>query len=136
MEDTSSGLRSQGPTVRSKIAAMRERWDGQIQSQSPADLRCTGGRESPTLVQLKRPSNGSTKEAKGSIYTRQRTLEKLHHDAKSRLEGVSGVGGGVSLWPAMDDMRLSRRDAVQLSCLSLVLMFATGMIFIMYHGVQ
>ena len=129
MEDAPSSLRSKG-TVCSKIAAMRERWDEQVQNRSLAAADLHHARESSTLSQLQ----GSTQEAKGSVYARQRTLENLHHDAKSRLEGMSGVGGGVSLWPAMDDMRLSRSDAVQLSCLSLSLMAATGILFVMYHG--
>ena len=135
-EDAPNNLRSQG-AVCSKIAAMRELWDEQVQNRSmtAADLQYNA-KESPTLAQLKVASGGSTQEAKGSVYARQRTLERLHHDAKSRLAGVSGVGGGVSLWPAMDDMRLSRSDAVQLSCVSLVLMAAAGMLFMMYHGTR
>ena len=134
-EDAPNRLRSQG-AVCSKIAAMRELWDEQVQNRSmTADLQYNA-KESPTLAQLKVASGSSTQEARGSVYARQRTLERLHHDAKSRLAGVSGVGGGVSLWPAMDDMRLSRSDTVQLSCVSLVLMAATGILFMMYHGTR
>lgn len=116
-----------------KIAALRERLDEQVQRRARhSDLH----RESPTLTHLKNTSKTSEeeKQERCSVYARQRALEKMHHAAKSRLEGVSGLGGGVSLWPAMDDMRLSRSDAVQLSCTSLVLMVATGIIFLIYHG--
>ena len=133
MEEAPSSLRSQG-AVCSKVAAMREGWDERVQNGTLAAADLQHAKESPTLTQLRMPSGGSTQEAKGSVYARQRTLEKLHHDAKSRLESMSGVCGGVSLWPAMDDMRLSRSDAVQLSCLSLSLMAATGILFAMYHG--
>lgn len=115
-----------------KIAAMRDHWDEQVQRRAHPDFH----KESPTLTLLKSTSRTSQEEkkARGSVYTKQRALDKMHHAAKSRLEGVSGLGGGVSLWPAMDDMRLSRSDAVQLSCTSLVLMVATGIIFATYHG--
>lgn len=139
-EDTSSSLLSlsQQGIVGGKIAAMRERWDEQIQNRTRAhsDLQ-SATKESPTLAQLKNMSGGSSQEenpTRGTVYARQRALEKLHHEAKSRLEGVGGVGGGVSLWPAMDDMRLSRGDAVQLACLSLILTVATGILFLIFHG--
>lgn len=121
--------------VGDKIAAspMKEQWDG----QGTADLLQRASRESPTLAQLRKRTEDSCEEGRppsGVVYATQRVLERKHHEAKSRLEGVSGVGGGVSMWPAMDDMRLSRSDALQLACLSLVLVGTTGLVFWMYHG--
>lgn len=116
--------------VGGKLVAMKERCD-------TTDLVSSASRESPTLAQLKRRTEDWSEEerpASGVVYATQRVLERKHHEAKSRLEGISGVGGGVSMWPAMDDMRLSRSDALQLACLSLVLVGATGVVFWMYHG--
>lgn len=121
--------------VGDKLVAMKERWDGQ--PLNTTDLVSSASRESPTLAQLKRRTEDWSEEgrpASGVVYATQRVLERKHHEAKSRLEGISGVGGGVSMWPAMDDMRLSRSDALQLACLSLVLVGATGVVFWMYHG--
>lgn len=117
-----------------KIAAMRERWDEQVQSSFRTD---STAKESPTLIHLKKTNEASVQrehQAKGSVYSKQRALERLHHEAKSRVEGVNGVAGGVSLWPAMDDMRLSKSDSMQLLCLCLVLMAATGTVFMTYHS--
>ena len=136
VDATPRTLRSGREQIGGKIAAMKERWDGQVPSSAVLPRSSTN--ESPTLAQLKKTGGGGSlqedKQTRGSVYTRQRALEKMHHEAKSRLDGVSGVGGGVSLWPAMDDMRLSRSDALQLTCLSLALMAATWVVFWMYHG--
>ena len=120
--------------VSEKIAAMRDHWTGKKTIDAEAEFA-----KSPTLAQLQRESEASAKkerQGKSSVMlARQHELERLHHEAKSRLVGnVSGVGGGVSLWPAMDDMRLSRGDAVQLALLCLFLIVSTVVIFIMLHG--
>ena len=116
---------------------MKERWDGQSTADLLPPRASRESRESPTLAQLKRRTEDLSEEerpASGVVYAMQRALEKKHHEAKSRLEGVSGVGGGVSMWPTMEDMRLSRSDALQLAYLSLVLVGTTGLVFWMCHG--
>ena len=121
----------QKTAVSEKIAAMRDRWVGK-KARTGTELA-----KSPTLVQLQRESEASAKKerpGKSSVLARQRELERLHHEAKSRLEGVGGVGGGVSLWPAMDDMRLSMRDAVTLAFLCLFLTLSTAVMFLLLHG--
>lgn len=60
-------------------------------------------------------------------------LETLHHQAKSNLKN-GGVGGGVSLWPAMDDMRLSKEDVWRLATVCVGLVAGTIAIFNFYHG--
>lgn len=115
--------------VSGKIAAIRDKWDEQVQIRSQTI---------PTLIQLQKKNEVSVKKeqsVRGStVFERQRILERLHHEAKSRVDGVGGVSGGVSLWPSMDDMRLSRNDAIHLICLCLFLMIVTCAVFIMYHG--
>ncbi len=68
------------------------------------------------------------------VQATQKLLAQKHYEAKSNLEGVSGVGGGVSIWPAMDDMRLSRQDAFLLAKVCLGLVIATIAIFWWFHG--
>ena len=120
---------SQKGAVSEKIAAMRDKLSEKSRREKEAELA-----RSPTLVQLQRESAKKERPARGSVMARQRELERLHHEAKSRLEGVGGIGGGVSLWPAMDDMRLSRSDAVQLAFLCLSLILSTTAVFFMCHG--
>lgn len=64
----------------------------------------------------------------------RKELDKLHHESKSKVKEGVCVGGGVALWPAMDDMRLSREDAWKLAVLNVVLIASTFAIFHMYHG--
>ncbi len=63
-------------------------------------------------------------------------LDRRHHQAKSNhlKDGVAGAGGGVSLWPAMDDMRLSREEMWKLAGLCVALVIGTWAIFHFYHG--
>ncbi len=70
----------------------------------------------------------------GYIYAAQRELMKKHHEAKSRVGAVSGVGGGVSMWPAMDDMRLTRKEANWLVIGCGVLILGTMSVFLACHG--
>ena len=70
----------------------------------------------------------------GSVQSTQKDLIRKHQEAKSRVNYVSGVGGGVSLWPAMDDMRLSCNEVIVLLVSSLSLMLITGAIFLFLHG--
>ena len=64
----------------------------------------------------------------------QKELDKLHHEAKSRVKEGVCVGGGVALWPAMQDMRLSRDEVWKLAVLSVGLMLSTFAVFHVYHG--
>ena len=68
------------------------------------------------------------------MYAAQRELVKRHYEAKSKIDGISGIGGGISLWPAMDDMRLSGSDTVRLAVLCVVLAVATLTVFYSFHG--
>ena len=117
--------------------ALRERWDEQCR-RTAERTRVSTARHSPTLAMLNRATGESASKGErfpgGNVLATQRALQAKHHEAKSRLDGVRGIGGGVSLWPAMDDMRLSQSDAVQLACLSLILASLTGGVFWAYHG--
>lgn len=62
----------------------------------------------------------------------RKELDRLHHQAKSNAK--EGAGGGVSLWPAMDDMRLSHQDVLQLTFMCVTLIMCTFIAFHFYHG--
>ena len=90
-------------------------------------------RGSPTLAHLQ--SRSEDGRPGGFVQAAQRELEKKHHRAKSRVHaGVSGIGGGVSLWPAMDDMRLSGSEVNWLVIVCGVLIVGTMSVFLVCHG--
>ena len=63
-------------------------------------------------------------------------LGRRHQQAKSKVkDGLAGAaGGGISLWPAMDDMRLSKEEIWQLAVLCALLVVSTCATFHFYHG--
>ena len=75
------------------------------------------------------------KEGGKKVQELREELDRRHQQAKSNVKGgAGGAGGGVSLWPAMDDMRLSREEVWRLVGLCVVLVACTWAIFHMYHG--
>lgn len=129
------------------VTTMRELWE-KHHCDDKAKKRTSSvgyrGGDSPMLAQLKASSHGGEEEGEtgaaskpkegGSVYAAQKMLVKKHYEAKSRLAGISGIGGGVSLWPAMDDMRLSQSDSFQLSLVCVMLVMATVTVFYSMHG--
>ncbi|XP_038661519.1 uncharacterized protein LOC119970645 isoform X1 [Scyliorhinus canicula] len=67
------------------------------------------------------------------LQQKQRLLQEKHLKAKSLVDKIP-VGGGVSLWPEMDDMRLTKREVLVLIISSLVLIFAVVTLFEYLHG--
>ena len=65
--------------------------------------------------------------------SQQQILADKHHSAKSRVQGL-GVGGGVSIWPQMDNMRLTRPEVLCLIASSVVFMVITIHLFYQLHG--
>ncbi len=81
------------------------------------------------------PSVACSPRGSGSVvHTAQRVLVRKHYEAKSKVEGLSGLGGGVSIWPSMDDMRLSKEDAFRLVKVCLSLVIVTIATFYWFHG--
>ncbi|XP_066296613.1 uncharacterized protein [Branchiostoma lanceolatum] len=68
-----------------------------------------------------------------ALKTKQRLLEKKHHAAKSNAASLC-VGGGVSLWPQMDNMRLTRRETVALTTWCVGLVLVVQALFSYLHG--
>ncbi|XP_038078146.1 uncharacterized protein LOC119745686 [Patiria miniata] len=79
------------------------------------------------------PSLRQLRMTPGRALQKQKILERKHHEAKSRAHNL-GVGGGVSLWPQMDNMRLSQREVAALSAVSLLLIVGVAMLFQHLHG--
>ena len=67
----------------------------------------------------------------GKVYAMRQKLIQKHYDTKCR---VGGIGGGVSIWPAMDDMRLSRHDAAKVFLSCSLLVISTALLFVFLHG--
>ncbi len=58
---------------------------------------------------------------------------KKHMDAKSRTDSLS-VGGGVSLWPEMERMRLTQEEGAGLVLVAFSLIVITFCAFYGIHG--
>ena len=89
---------------------------------------------SPTLSKLR---GGAEREAVGvesKIAAKQRELTRKHQEAKSNIENCPGLGGGVTLWPTMNDMRLSKRETIHLVFLSTFLTIGCIAVFYSLHG--
>ena len=69
----------------------------------------------------------------GKMRERQSILLKKHHNAKSKASSLN-VGGGVALWPEMDNMRLMRDETVMLIGVALLLITVTIGFFQIIHG--
>ena len=116
------------PEARSGMASvLKDRWEERQYREQRV-------KNSPTLAQLQSRSERQSERKAGFVYAAQKELQKKHHDAKSKVHGVSGIGGGVSLWPAMDDMRLSRGEVNLLMVVCGVLIVATMSVFLACHG--
>ena len=116
---------------RSRIMAMKDRWE---HSQLESDSR---GRESESrLKENLSEGRGSAAVTRGpgTVYAAQRELVRKHYEAKSKIDRISGIGGGVSIWPAMDDMRLSQADAIKMAFICAALVVATMVTFYCFHG--
>ena len=64
---------------------------------------------------------------------KQQELIHKHEQIRQNSDKLS-VGGGVTLWPNMNQMRLSRREVVLLMLTCFALMAGTGWLFMFLHG--
>ncbi|XP_067838741.1 uncharacterized protein [Heptranchias perlo] len=67
------------------------------------------------------------------LQQKQKLLREKHLKAKSSVDKIP-VGGGVSLWPEMDNMRLTKGEVIVLTVSSLLLSFAVIILFDYLHG--
>eukprot|EP00062_Callorhinchus_milii_P007721 gi/632949658/ref/XP_007890287.1/ PREDICTED: uncharacterized protein LOC103177777 [Callorhinchus milii] len=67
------------------------------------------------------------------LQQKREILQEKHLKAKSSVDKIP-VGGGVSLWPEMDNMRLSKGEVVTVTLLSLLLCFSVFLLFKYLHG--
>ncbi|XP_065831740.1 uncharacterized protein [Oscarella lobularis] len=116
---TDTGRRRRGSFRTLRPGSAVQEWiDDDIEKECEAD----GKPVSPTLAQLKNQQH--------HVATRRRELMAKHLESKSKPL----VGGGVTMWPAMDDMRLSRNDVIFLGALCLALILCMCATVIAIHG--
>ncbi|CAG2230999.1 unnamed protein product [Mytilus edulis] len=114
------------PTVmstpsRSGLYHLRERLERQIEnSQGKLEKQI-----SPTLEKLKMTP--------GRVLKDRELLASKHSSVRQKADKLN-VGGGVCLWPGMDDMRLSRREIVEILFVSVFLLAAVVIAFNKLHG--
>ena len=114
---------------------MKEHWEQQRAGEERGgSSRESRVKNSPTLAQLQSRSERQSERKTGFVYSAQKELQRKHHDAKSKVHGVSGLGGGVSLWPAMDDMRLTSGEVNWLLFVCGLLVVGTMSTFLACHG--
>ena len=123
----------------SMVASIKDRWEQcQLTDSFTTTMATSSARESPTLVQLKTNSSGCPEEGKpfkgSTVYAAQQELVRKHHEAKSKIGCISGLGGGISIWPAMDDMRLTWDDTARLVAVCVTLVVVTIATFHWFHG--
>ena len=68
-----------------------------------------------------------------SLKSKQRVLQMKHRETKDKVSEL-GVGGGVCIWPDMDNMRLTQSETLWLVVTNLLLMPLTIWAFYCLHG--
>lgn len=76
--------------------------------------------------------DSTTPAGGGRVHLLREELDRLHQKAKSNVGDLAG--GGVSLWPEMDNMRLSRGELWRLVTLCCALFLGTLIFFLYFHG--
>ena len=64
---------------------------------------------------------------------KQEILTNLHEKAKNKADQLN-VGGGISIWPEMENMRLSKSETIYLSISCIFLIITTSFLFLKLHG--
>ncbi|KAJ8262829.1 hypothetical protein COCON_G00152860 [Conger conger] len=95
-------------------------------SSTEACRRLSEKAVSPNLANLRMTPGPSLQE-------RQKQLQEKHQQAKESLDRLA-VGGGVSLWPEMDRMRLTVQEGAVLGLGCLTVSFSVFLIFKCLHG--
>jgi hypothetical protein len=69
----------------------------------------------------------------GRVDKDKHTLIGKHHDTRHNMDRLS-VGGGVSLWPEMEDMRLSPVEILKLGAVCFLMFVLIITLFNKLHG--
>lgn len=117
MSSGSSPHRNGLTPVRQRLEQQRKKLL-ETESQGPQEI-------SPTLQKLR--------DTPGRVNKDRHTLISKHLDTKHNMDRLS-VGGGVSLWPDMEDMRLSLIEILKLGAICFLLFFVVIMVFSKLHG--
>ncbi|XP_062905410.1 uncharacterized protein LOC134347149 [Mobula hypostoma] len=67
------------------------------------------------------------------LQQKQKLLQEKHLKAKSSVDKIP-IGGGISLWPEMDNMRLTKGEVIGLAITSFLLSTAVFIMFEYLHG--
>ncbi|CAH1795945.1 unnamed protein product [Owenia fusiformis] len=85
-------------------------------------------RTSPGLARLRMTPGGKMK-----LRETQQILTEKHQEAKNQADKLN-IGGGVSLWPGMENMRLTKRETAQLIVACVFMLTAVLALFQFLHG--
>ena len=143
--DWSDSVSCKEPTARSYVHCLTEplRTSALAEASRVGDIHSSKAApqlHSPTLMRLRSSSaaepcdtkrRGKATKLDSNIEAKQRVLTSKHLSAKSG----PGVGGGITMWPGMDDMRLSQRETLQLTAVALCLIVGNLCLFMYLHGV-
>ena len=66
---------------------------------------------------------------------KQSLLVRKHESARQRVDSMN-VGGGVSLWPEMESMRLTDEEAIHLAAVCVALIAFVIALFYFLHGIS
>ncbi|XP_064650433.1 uncharacterized protein LOC135501919 isoform X2 [Lineus longissimus] len=111
--------------MQSALVGIRERLEQQMSESGSLKVK---ERISPGLAQLRNTPGRGLKE-------KQKLLAQKHQEAKSKVNtDGANVGGGISIWPEMDNMRLTKQEVINLTSLCVLLMLLVVFFFVQLHG--
>ncbi|XP_060581681.1 uncharacterized protein LOC132738238 [Ruditapes philippinarum] len=117
-----------GTPSRGGLLHLSHRLDKDITPKTPvadASFR-NDDKVSPMLAKLRMTPGRLLKE-------KQTILVRKHEETRRKVDSLN-VGGGVSMWPEMDSMRMSKEEIYKLSGFCLIMVIVVIAIFIGLHG--
>ncbi|KAG7481171.1 hypothetical protein MATL_G00063790 [Megalops atlanticus] len=111
---------------RHAITPLISRTQANLMANSESNHKLSEKAVSPNLAMLRMTPGPSLQE-------RQRLLQEKHQRAKESLDRLA-VGGGVSLWPEMDSMRLTAMEGLFLGLTCVAVAIGVFLIFRYLHG--
>ncbi|XP_066567541.1 uncharacterized protein LOC136755075 [Amia ocellicauda] len=108
------------------VTPLISRTQASLVSNVESSRRLADKSVSPNLAMLRMTPGPSLQE-------KQQVLQQKHQKAKASLDKLA-VGGGVSLWPEMDNMRLTKAEGCVLFISCVLMSFAVFIVFRYLHG--
>ncbi|XP_013404264.1 uncharacterized protein LOC106169370 isoform X2 [Lingula anatina] len=119
--NTKVKLRPPFTPIHGTLYNIRQRLEERL-SDTPAEVE---DKTSPGLARLRKTP--------ACIKARQQSLIRKHQVAKDKIDNLN-VGGGVSMWPQMETMRLTQGETLQLLAVCIGLFTSTVVLFYFLHG--